>query len=319
MTGRVLITGGLGYLGGRIAQVLADNGYRVILGSRQTHTAAPTWLPRAEIARLDLSSSSSLVPVCTGVDAIVHLAALNEIDSAARPGEAIQVNTVGTLNLLQAAEQAGVKRFIFFSTAHIYGSPLAGVITERTLPRPTHPYAITHRATEDFVIAAHDRKTLTGIVVRLSNGFGAPAHAHVNRWTLLVNDLCRQAVTERSLTLKSSGLQRRDFIPLSDITRAVDHLLKLPASQCGDGIFNLGGEMSLRIIDVAERVAGRCALVLGFSPPVIRPELAPSDVSVDLDYRIDKLKSTGFRLISNIDQEIDTTLAFCMREFRTKS
>jgi UDP-glucose 4-epimerase len=319
MTESVLITGGLGYIGGRIAQDLADRGYRVILGTRQPHTAAPTWLPRAEIARLDLSSSSSLIPACTGVEAIVHLAALNEIDSAARPDEALQVNTLGTLNLLQAAEQAGVKRFLFFSTAHIYGSPLSGTITERTLPRPVHPYAITHRAAEDFVIAAHDRKSLTGIVVRLSNGFGSPVHAGINRWTLLVNDLCRQAVTEKSLTLKSSGLQRRDFIPLSDITRAVDHLLKLPATQCGDGIFNLGGEKSLRIIEVAELIAERCALVLGFTPPVNRPVQGSSDISEDLDFRIDKLKSTGFSLIANTEQEIDATLAFCMREFGTRS
>jgi len=73
------------------------------------------------------------------------------------------------------------------------------------VPRPVHPYAITHHAAEDFVLAAHDEKRLMGYVIRLSNGFGAPAHAGVDRWTLLVNDLCRQAVQTRQLILRSAG------------------------------------------------------------------------------------------------------------------
>jgi UDP-glucose 4-epimerase len=173
MTGTTLITGGFGYLGGRIAQALAANpGRSLRLGTRWPQPA-PEWLRTCEPVPLDLMSEEGLAAACAGVSCMVHLAALNEIDSASDPEQALLVNTLGTLKLLCAAERAGVQRFVYFSTAHIYGAPLTGTITEATVPRPAHPYATTHRAAEDFVLAAHDRRALTGIVVRLSNGFGS--------------------------------------------------------------------------------------------------------------------------------------------------
>jgi UDP-glucose 4-epimerase len=316
MTNVVLITGGLGYIGGRLAQQLtACGGHRVRLTTRGTDLAPPAWLPDAEVVRTDLMEGTSLDHACAGVNSIIHLAALNEHDCVADPHLAAQVNIAGTLGLLQAAQRAGVERFTYFSTAHVYGAPLAGVITEQTLPRPTHPYAITHRAAEDFVLAAHDKRAITGVVLRMSNGFGAPAHARVNRWTLIVNDLCRQAVTQKQLVLHSSGLQRRDFITLGDAGRAVDHLLHLPAVACGDGLFNLGGDCVLSMIELAQRVAARCAITLGFQPEVrtMQPPAAQTDAV--LDYRIDKLKQTGFGLRGGMDAEIDATLQLCMRAF----
>ena len=319
MSRKMLITGGFGYLGGRIAQALAVNpGLSIRLGTRQPRPLPPEWLRNCEPVPLDLMSEEDIAAACAGVSCVVHLAALNEIDSAADPEQALLVNGLGTLKLLRAAERAGVQRFIYFSTAHVYGAPLAGTITEETLPRPAHPYATTHRVAEDFVLAAHDRRALTGIVVRLSNGFGAPAHPDVNRWTLLVNDLCRQAVETGALQLRSSGLQRRDFITLGDVGRAVDHLAALPSEVCGDGLFNLGGESPLRIIDLTEQIAGRCATVLGFVPTILRPDPRPDEESLVLDFRIDKLKRTGFSLEGDFAGEIDATLELCREAFRKR-
>lgn len=316
MTASVLITGGSGYVGGRVIRRLSSRGDLLLrIGGRQREGVFPSWLACGSPVSLDLLSNESLVSACSGVETIIHLAALNEIDSSSDPERALLVNGLGTLKLLQAAEKAGVSRFIYFSTAHVYGAPLAGTITERTLPRPVHPYAITHHIAEDFVLAAHDRNALTGIVVRLSNGFGAPADSSVNRWSLLVNDLCRQAVTSRVLALRTSGLQRRDFIPLEDVARAVEHFLFLEPSLCVDGLFNLGGESPLKIIDIAERIAGRCQVVLGYTPEVNRPQPLLDEVSADLDFSIEKLKSSGFSLSGNMDEEIDATLLLCKEAF----
>src|ERR1051326_4797952 len=226
MNESILITGGLGYVGGRIARALAEQtDFALLLGTRHSKLPKPAWLKRGSVIPLDVTGGQALHDVWKGVRFVLHLAAMNEIESAKDPAGAVTVNTLGTLKLVQAAERAGVERFIYFSTAHVYGVPLAGSITEATLPRPVHPYAMTHRAAEDFVLAAHDRKTMGGLVLRLSNGFGAPIRPEVNRWTLLVNDLCRQAVTARKLVLQSSGLQQRDFVTLSDVARAVLHCL----------------------------------------------------------------------------------------------
>lgn len=314
--GRVLITGAFGYLGGRIARDLAAaSKFHLRLASRQTRPATP-WLHEGEVVQMDVLSEAQVESACLGVQSILHLAALNEHQCAADPERAVLVNTLGSLRLLRAAERAGVDRFLFLSTAHVYGSPLEGEITEATLTRPVHPYAITHRAAEEFVLAAHDRCALTGIVVRLSNGLGAPADPTGDRWTLIANDLCRQAVSSRALLLRTSGLQRRDFITMSDITRAVRHLLALPSSACGDGVFNLGGENPMRILDMAELIAERGAHVLGYRPRVEHPEPAPGERSQELSYSIQKLRATGFELAGDMAGEIDETLRVCERAFK---
>jgi UDP-glucose 4-epimerase len=320
MMDKVLITGGSGYIGGRLVQALVkEPRFHLRLGTRQPLANRPLWPEAVEIVPFDLLSQDDLISACRGVRYVIHLAALNEIDSLANPEAALSINGLGTLKLLEAAQGAGVERFIYFSTAHVYGAPLVGIITEESLPRPNHPYAITHRVAEDFVLAAHDQKAIQGIALRLSNGFGAPASVSPNRWTLIVNDLCRQAMTTGKLVLKSSGLQWRDFITLSDVARSVQHLLNLPASACQDGLFNLGGECSLQIIDLAQRIAHRASRFLGFTPPIHRPESGPTETFQPLDYRVDKFKSTGFSLSRNIDEEIDATLHFCKEVFGGKS
>lgn len=311
MSKRVLITGGYGYLGGRIAVELANNPEWIVRLSSRKAQAAPSWLPQAETVAMDVQESGSLPAAMTGVQAVVHLAAMNENECVTDPGRAVLINTLGTLNALQAAIDAGVKQFIYFSTAHVYGVPLVGNITEQTLPRPIHPYAITHHAAEDFVLAAYDQKKITGIVVRLSNGFGAPMHPDVDRWTLLVSDLCRQAVTNRNLSMRSSGLQRRDFVTLHDVGRVLSHVIDLPKERLGNGIFNVGGAWAPRIIDMAELVQSRCSAVLGFTPEIVCPKPDPSEVSLGLNYCIDKLLATGFTLTGDPIQEIDTTLLLC--------
>ena len=320
MTDVVLVTGGFGYIGGRVAQQLARTaGVSVRLATRQADAGPPAWLPAANVVSLDLGDDAGMERACHDVTGIVHLAALNEHECAADPQRALQVNGLGTLRLLQAAQRCGVKTFVYFSTAHVYGAPLAGTITERTLARPTHPYAITHHVAEDFVLAARDQRAIDGMVVRMSNGFGVPAHAGVNRWTLIVNDLCRQAVSNRKLVLRSSGVQLRDFVTLGDAARAVEHLLRLPSATASDGLFNLGGECVMSMADLTGRIAARCHAVLGFRPVVQKPAQGPDEKAASLEYRIDKLKQTGFELRGSMDTEIDATLRLCRDAFTPKS
>ncbi len=77
----------------------------------------------------------------------------------------------------------------------------------------------------------------------------------VNRWTLVFNGLCRQAMTSGEMVVKSSGKQQRDFIPLHDVAVAVDHFLFKNPKKWDDGLFNLGGDCSLSIVEVAKTIA----------------------------------------------------------------
>jgi len=317
MTRSILLTGGLGYVGGRVAERLArDPDYEVFVTSRRPNRALlPSWCPRDHCLQLDLMNDEDIANVCRGMDLVIHFAALNEIDSQNDPDKALIVNGLGTQKLVQAAESRGVKRFLYFSTAHIYRAPLDGVITEDTLPRPVHPYAISHRTAEDVVLAAARSGKIRGIVIRLSNSIGAPINMGVDRWSLIGNDLCRQAVTTGEIHLKTSGIQERDFIALSDVARAVSHMVRLPDNALGDGIFNLGGERSLSIMQLAGIIRERCQETLQFTPPVIHPDPKPGERYVPLTYSIAKLKATGFTLEGSLEEEIDNTLSFCKNNY----
>ena len=315
MTRRVLITGGYGYVGGRAALELAKQGWAVTLGTRRPGHVGPTWLPQAQSSRLDWESAEQLCSACADQDALVHLAAMNENDALRDPVAALKVNGVATLQLLEAAKLARVKRVIYLSTAHVYGAPLAGTINENSLPRPIHPYAITHKVAEDFVLAAHDKGIMEGVVMRMSNGFGAPAHGVVDRWTLLVNDLCRQAVVSKKMVLQSAGLQRRDFITLGDAARAIAHALDLSKPELADGLFNLGGDAPFRVIEMAKLIVERCETTLGFCPVLHSAAVGPNEKSLDLDYSSRKLLGTGFVLKRDHASEIDDTLRLCSRVF----
>lgn len=317
MTRSILLTGGLGYVGGRVAEWLArDPDLELFVTSRNPASAIlPEWLSGDHCIKLDILNDEDIKNSCKDIDIIVHFAALNEIDSLNDPGRALLVNGLGTQKLVKSAETAGVTRFIYFSTAHIYRSPLEGTISETTIPRPVHPYAISHRTAEDFVLAANRQEKLHGIVLRLSNSIGAPINAKVERWSLIGNDLCRQAITTKEMRLKTSGTQERDFITLHDVARSVSHMIQLQDDAIGDGIFNLGGENSVSIIKLATKIQERCQLMFNVTPPIIRPNPLTGEKCVPLSYSIEKLKATGFNLNGSLDQEIDNTLIFCQQQF----
>ncbi len=315
MKRKILITGGMGFVGGRVAQVLAARGdAEITLGSRQTRVS-PSWLPGANVVAMEWLSQNSLIQACEGVDTVVHLAAMNDVECLRDPVAALEVNGVNTARLVEAAKVSGVRRFIYFSTAHVYGPRLVGRIDESTLPNGPHPYATSHRAAEDVVLAANSH--FISIVLRLSNGFGVPADPTVNAWMLLTNDLCRQAVTLHSMTLRSSGLQRRDFVSLHDVARVVDHMLELPQTKVGSGLFNVGSGQSMRVIDMVELIQTRCTTLLNFTPEIIRPQPAENEQNPDLDYRIDRLLNTNFILNGNASSEIDAILLMCNENFNT--
>jgi len=314
MKSSILLTGGMGYVGGRLAIALQAAGHIVYCGTRRKDLISPSWCHSLRMRHLDWDSNSSLRDACKGIDCVIHLSAMNEIDAASDPIGSLNVNGVCSLRLLEAAKTASVRRFIYFSTAHVYGSPLKGHIDETTLARPVHPYAISHKVMEDFVLAAHDSKKIQGIVFRLSNGFGSPATHNINRWTLLVNDLCRQAVMTGVLRLNSSGFQLRDFVTLGDVSSAVNHMVQLDNSKLADGLFNLGSGVSVSILSMTELVAKRWSMMTGKEIEIVRPSVK-NENNLTLTYSCEKLVATGFKLLREDEIEIDNTLKLCQKAF----
>jgi UDP-glucose 4-epimerase len=113
------------------------------------------------------------------------------------------------------------------------------------------------------------------------------------------------------LVLRSSGLAWRNFIAMSDICRVVEHCLSAPRGRLSDGVYNVGAEQSLRVVDLAELVRVRSAPTLGLMPGIDRPPAAPGEAHEPLHYRIDRLLASGFRLGGSLADELDDTLRFC--------
>jgi UDP-glucose 4-epimerase len=308
----VLITGGMGFVGGRLSRRLSAD-HDIIVSSRQQPDERELKLHGGvRSMEHNLLFIPELFP--KEVDVVIHLAALNEWDSVKNTSEAIRVNIDETRLILENSIRAGVKQFIYFSTAHVYGSPLTGNISESSLPIPQHPYSITHKSAEDFVIAATLQKKIKGIVIRLSNSFGAPVSAKVNRWTLLANDLCKQAVEKGMMMLTSNGCQYRDFICLADVEEVVGKMIS-DQTHPKNYLYNLGSGKSMRVLDMAHAIARKCEEELGKKILVELPPGAVSSTEPELYFSIERLKSENFSVRNDIDTEIEGLVKFCTRNF----
>ena len=316
MTKNVLLTGGFGTLGGRISANLSKSPeINLRLASRQKRQP-PSWAPKAEVCVVDFENQNSIKQMLHEVTHVVHLAALNDYECHAEPEKAQLVNVEYTRRVVEQAGQIKKLRFIYLSTIQVYGNSLTGVITETSPTDPQDAYSQTHLDAERIVEHAHNTQQLEGIRLRSANGFGAPMSPDAKIWQIIANDLCRQAVETKKLTLKSHGLQSRNFVPFTDVCSAVYHSLGMSPQQTGDGLFNLGGRKTLQIIQMAELVATRCGAVLGFTPKIEKPNETPDSVPPAFEYSSDKLLATGFILNCDLEKEIDSLLQSCKNWFK---
>ena len=305
----VLLTGGFGNLGGRItAAIAATNRWNIKLISRSAVTA-PSWAPDAEIIRFDLTSRPLESTICDGVDAVIHLAALDDRAAKSNIDLANDLSGNATRYLIENATRFNVDRFLFMSTAHVYADSLIGNITEDSVTTSTHPYATSHMLGEQALLAAENQ--ITGVRIRCANGFGYPIGSSIELKNTLMNDLCQQVVQTGVITLRSSGTQPRNFVPFGDVAAATIHLLELDKIQLSDGLFNVGSTSSCSVLAMAQLVAERAHRVFRIDCPIVRPEDAETTEPQTLDYSISKLLATGFSPSNSINEEIDGLLRSC--------
>jgi UDP-glucose 4-epimerase len=248
-----------------------------------------------------------------GANAVVMLAAANEIGAARDPVAAAENTATQCLAWLQGAQRQAVPRFIYFSTIHVYGANDGALIDETSVPRPVHPYASTHLAAEMYVQSVHRQGGIAATIYRLSNAFGAPIDPGVNRWSLLVNDLARQAVLDGNLRLKSDGTQARDFIGMAVVCRAVEWCLRRESSEPEATVFNLGTGVSTTVYAMAQRIAMRAEHLMGRSFPIYRPSPPPDAPLQRYDLDVSRMASCGFSVPTDPDGEIDELLLFCQK------
>lgn len=205
---RLLVTGGYGYIGGRLLPLLAARGHEVHVAARQRPAHAdhcwPDTVHHAWDVRLPWPHGRR-----TTFDLVIHLAAANDVDST-DPGLAQAVNVDGTRHVADLCREGVAARVLYFSTFQVFGR-WEGTVDEDDAPQPANEYARTHWQAEVLLRAAAERDELAYLIVRPTNLFGAPAHRDTDRWSLVPLCFCREAHETGRITLRSSGLQSRDF------------------------------------------------------------------------------------------------------------
>lgn len=316
---RLLVVGGAGYIGGRLVDFFSNNDtYQLRIASRQKTFQEVS--KNFEHVSINWDSSSDLEEICENVDVVIHAAGMNAQDCASDPSSALNVNGVYTARLIRAAVIKRVKRFIYFSTAHVYASPLTGKIVETDCPESLHPYATSHRAAEDMLRYENQQKRIEGIVLRLSNSFGAPMRKEANCWMLFLNDICVQALQQHQIIIHTDGTQQRDFIPLSSVCKATEHIINLPYESTSNGIFNVGAGVSMTLLEMAELMAERIKVI---TDKQIYISTGPRDskAAKDLVFSNEKLINTGFKFNfrSSAVEEIDMLIRFCQKNINNLS
>lgn len=312
---RILITGGLGFIGSSLVESLEKNGHEVFMTYRNPVKIKDAF-KKSRINLILWDENFDFLRNLQKIDCIIHLAGPSALECKINPNNSIEFRKNSTSSLIKYASQSNVVKFIYISTSHVYSDPLVGIISEETAARNNHPYSISHLAGENAIQTSCSSNKIKKIILRVSNLFGAPVHREINCWKLLINDLCKQAVQARKLTLKTDGSSQRNFLSMIEFCFKVEQIIQSKVKPIESGIYNLGSNETMTVLDVAKIIQKRCLFLFGFEPEIFAPPSESKQATEMLIYKNDKLqnffsKNTKSSFIS----EIDALLKYCKLEF----
>ena len=267
---KLLVTGGAGYIGSVVAHQLVESGHETVVLDNLSKGYERAVPEGAQLVAGDLLDPDGLRSVlAASFDGVLHFAALSLVgESVERPERYYRNNVCGTLNLLEAMNQANARKLVFSSTAAVYGEPEEIPISETSPPLPTNPYGSSKLAVDRLIGAVAEARSLAATSLRYFNVAGASGRfgeAHVPETHLIPLVLQAAAGARDSVKIFGTdyptrdGTAVRDYIHVEDLGRA--HLLAMEAAKEGEHkIYNLGngaGFSVLEVIEVARQVTGR--------------------------------------------------------------
>jgi UDP-glucose 4-epimerase len=275
---RYLVTGGAGFIGSHVAAALAKQHEVVVLDNFSSGTRANLAGVAARVVEGDVRDARSLAKACEGVEAVFHLAAqISVAGSMERPAATVEVNTVGTLALIEAARRAGAGAIVLSSSAAIYGDDPRLPKRESMAPDPRSPYAVSKLDGEYYLRIFAAPHGMRAAALRYFNVFG-PRQDPRSQYAAAIPAFISRAVAGEPITIFGDGKQTRDFVFVEDVARA--NLLAagvLPAAGRGApplAVYNVGGGRSISILALARAIIR----ATGSSSRIVHADPRPGDV-----------------------------------------
>jgi len=218
---KYLVTGGAGFIGSHITDALVEQGHEVVVldnfstGKRENLISAPTQLVEG-----DIRDPETCIKAAKGCAGIFHEAALVSVpDSINRPRDNHDINITGTLNILEAARQQGVKRVVFASSAAVYGDNPELPKREDMLPEPKSPYALAKLTGEYYLKVYAECFGLETVALRYFNVFG-PRQDPSSMYSGVISIFSERIKKGLPVTVYGDGEQTRDFVNVADVVQA---------------------------------------------------------------------------------------------------
>ena len=305
---KILITGGSGFIGSHIVEHYQDKAEEIrVLDNLRTGYRHNLNGLRHTFIEGSITDRELVRKAVEGVDYIFHLAALVSVpESMAKPGECVDINVHGLLNVLEEASAAGVKKLVFASSAAIYGDNPSVPKLETMLPEPKSPYAITKLDGEFYLGMFQHEGRLETAAIRFFNVFG-PRQDPKGAYAAAVPIFIEKALRGEDITVFGDGGQTRDFIYVKDIAGALSFAVETPGVT---GVFNAGYGGQITINDLAD---GLIQAADSASKVIHGPERA-GDVRHSRA-SADKLRAAGWLPMHTLKEGLARTLEF----FKTSS
>ncbi len=258
-----LITGAAGFLGSNLANFLVREGHQV-RGLDDLSTGDPQSLsPDVLFTRGDVNDRPRLWTLLQDVDCVYHLAARVSVpESVLYPREYNATNVGGTVSLMEAMRDVGVRRVVLISSGAVYGDQGAQPLLESATPNPRSPYAVSKLAAEFYVRSIGDLWGIETVSLRVFNAYGPGQHLPVSHPPVIPNYL-RQAVRGGTIVMHGDGSQTRDYVYVDDVTSAM--IAASTAPNINHLVINIGSGVEVSIRELVRLVRE----VTGANPEVI--------------------------------------------------
>ncbi len=303
---KAIVTGGAGFIGSHLSDELAERGYQVtilddISTGKQSNIEALRHRDKIKFVQGSITDLPLLQKLFKGSDYIFHQAALARVPfSVSDPLSANEVNITGTLKVLIAARDNGLKKVVFASSSSVYGDTPVLPQREDMLPGPLSPYALTKLAGEYYCTIFKQLYGLSTVCLRYFNVYG-PRQDPSSQYAMVIPAFIDRIAHQQPPLIFGDGEQSRDFAFIRDVIKANI----LAAESTAEGVFNIGSGSRITINRLAD-------LILKIMKSDLRPVYQaprPGDVKHTLA-EISKAKSFGYEPEWSLEKALEMIIPF---------